>query len=833
MRTLNLMVVTGLIAGTATLVSAGDSGTDHFEAKVRPVLVEHCSKCHGAEQDTNGLRLDSRQAMLSGGDRGPAIVPGAPQESLLVQAIHYQNKDLQMPPHEQLPEHVIADIVAWIQQGAVWPQLTASADQSESSKGRHWAFQPVESVSPPVDTSEWSEHPIDQFIIAKIRQEGLVPGQVADKRTLVRRIYLDLIGLAPTPAQTDAFLHDTSPDALDKLISRLLASPHYGERWGRHWMDVIRYSDTSGDSSDCPVPEMFRFRDYVIDAINEDKSYDRFLHEQLAGDQLADQNPHLPRAEPVIATGFIALAKRFGTRPYQYRHLEIEDMIDCMGRALVGLTMRCARCHDHKFDPMTNEDYYALYGIFDSSLYSFSGSEATKVRQNLVSLLYPQKEFLQRRGEYDKKHAELNRNIRNIEQEDPLAKQVTELNAKIDDLNKKVEELKKSAQDTTQLAEQLQPLTAERDEINTQLQQKLKEPRNRLAQFQQENRPLVNMVAFAATEGEAKDAQVHLQGDHKNLGEVVQRDIPRFLSGGTSLEIPEGTSGRLQFAQWLTDRNNPLTARVMINRIWHYHFGKGIVGTPSDFGLRGEPPTHPELLDWLAGQFVDQGWSIKAMHRLLMRSKAYRLTSRHVAENAEVDPDNKLYWRYDRRRLDAETIRDCMLAASGNLRHDRPTAHPFPPQHQWRFTQHAPFKAVYQSRHRSVYLMTQRVQRHPFLGIFDGADTNVSTDKRTQSIIPQQALYLMNNPFVREQARGFAQRLITASESTEQRIEQAHRVAWGRSAHEPEIEKGRRYIETYKKQLEADGAKPTEIDQEAWTSFARIMFMSNEFLCVE
>jgi hypothetical protein len=717
--------------------------------------------------------------------------------------------------------------------GLIAGSVTLVSADSELSAGLHWAFQPVKSANPPVDTSGWSDHPIDQFIIAKIRHAGLVPGQVADKRTLVRRIYLDLIGLAPTPAEIDDFLHDTSPDAVDKLVSRLLASRHYGERWGRHWMDVIRYSDTSGDSSDCPIPEMFRFRDYVIDAINEDKSYDRFLHEQLAGDILADENPHLPRAEPVIATGFIALARRFGTRPYQYRHLEIEDMIDCMGRALVGITMRCARCHDHKFDPMTNEDYYALYGIFDSSLYSFSGSESSKKRQNLVSLLYPQQEYRQRKEEYDKKHAELDRNIMNIEREDPLAKRVAELNSKIDNLNKKVEELKKSGQDTTQPAEQLQSLTAERDEANTQLQEKLKQPRDLLVRFQQENRPLVDMVAFAATEGEAKDAKVHLQGDHKNLGGVVKRDIPRFLSGGTSLEIPEGTSGRLQFARWLTDRNHPLTARVMINRIWHYHFGKGIVGTPSDFGLRGEPPTHPELLDWLAGQFVERGWSIKAMHRLIMRSKTYRLSSRHVAGNAAVDPDNKLYWRYDRRRLDAEEIRDCMLAVSGNLRRDRPAAHPFPPQNQWKFTQHDPFKAVYESQHRSVYLMTQRVQRHPFLGIFDGADTNVSTDKRTRSIIPQQALYLMNNPFVRDQARGFAQRLIGASESTEQRIEQAHRLAWGRSARAPEIEKGRRYIETYKKQLETDGAKPVEIDLEAWKSYARIMFMSNEFLCVE
>jgi hypothetical protein len=707
--------------------------------------------------------------------------------------------------------------------------LVSAAD----SRTDHWAFQPVKSAHPPVDTSGWSDHPIDQFIIAKIRHAGLVPGQVADKRTLVRRIYLDLIGLAPTPEEIDDFLHDTSPDAVDQLVSRLLASPHYGERWGRHWMDVIRYSDTSGDSSDCPIPEMFLFRDYVIDAFNEDKSYDRFLHEQLAGDILADENPHLARAEPVIATGFIALARRFGTRPYQRRFLEIEDMIDCMGRATMGLTMRCARCHDHKFDPMTNEDYYALYGIFDSTLYSFSGSEATKSRQNLVSLLYPQQEYRQRKEEYDKKHAELDRNIMNIEREDPLAKRVAELNGKIDKLNKKVEELKKSAQDTTEPAEELESLTAKRDEANKQLQEKLKRPRNLLAQFQQENRSWVNMVAFAATEGEAKDANVHLQGDHKNLGGVVERDVPRFLSGGTSLEIPEGSSGRLQFARWLTDRNHPLTARVMVNRIWQYHFSKGIVGTPSDFGLRGEPPTHPELLDWLAGQFVDRGWSMKAMHRLIMGSKTYRLSSRHVASNAAVDPDNKLYWRYDRRRLDAEAIRDCMLAVSGNLRRDRPAAHPFPPQKHWRFTQHDPFKAVYESQHRSVYLMTQRVQRHPFLGIFDGADTNVSTDKRTRSIIPQQALYLMNNPFVRDQARGFAQRLMGASESIQQRIEQAHRLAWGRSARAPEIEKGRRHIETYKKQLKADGAKPAEIDLEAWTSYARIMFMSNEFLCVE
>ena len=833
MRREQLLCAVGLFALLASLVSADELPTDHFEAKVRPILVKHCLKCHGAEKDSGGLRLDSREALLTGGDRGPSIVAESPDESLLVDAIRYHNDDLQMPPNGPLPEHVVGDIIEWIRQGAVWPATNSTAVVDEISADPHWAFQKVRSQHPPVDTTHWSNHPIDQFISAKIGQMGLLPGKRADKRTLVRRVYLDLIGLAPTPSEIDEFLHDTSPDALDKLISRLLASAHYGERWGRHWMDVVRYSDTAGDSSDCPIPEMFRFRDYVIDAFNADKPYDRFLHEQLAGDILADSNPDQPRAELVIATGYIALARRFGTRPYQYRHLEIEDMIDCTGRALLGITMRCARCHDHKFDPMTNDDYYALYGIFDSSLYSFSGSEASKSRQNLISLLFPQKEYRQRKEAYDKGITKLTKSVTDIESEDPLAKRLKELNSQIEDLNKAIEEANKAGADSADSAEQLSSLTAQRDETNKQLQQKLQNPRDALQRFRTANQPFVTNVAFAATEGEPGDVKVHLQGDHESLGALVKRNSPRFLSQGKSLQIPEGSSGRLQFARWLTNQDNPLTARVMVNRIWQYHFGKGIVGTPSNFGLRGAAPTHPELLDWLATQFVKRRWSIKAMHRLIVGSKTYQLASQHVPSNITVDPDNHYYWRYDRHRLDAEVIRDCMLAVSGNLRRDRPEGHPFPPQNKWTFSQHNPFKAVYRSQHRTVYLMTQRVQRHPFLAVFDGPDTNLSTATRTRSIIPQQALYLMNNPFVREQSKGFAQRLIVETESVDQRIQQAHLLAWGRSARKTEVEKGRAYIEQYQKQLVAHEAKPAEIELDTWTSYARIMIMSNEFLCVE
>ncbi len=708
---------------------------------------------------------------------------------------------------------------------------------SESFSGRdHWAFQPLRQELPPDDPSGWAEHELDKFVIAKLSEKNLHPVKLADKRPLIRRVYLDLIGLPPTPEETAAFLADESADAYSKLVDRLLSSRHYGERWGRHWLDLVRYADTAGENSDCPVPEMYLYRDYVLDSFNADKPYDVFLQEQLAGDILAEANPQANFAERKIATGYIALAKRFGSRAHSDRHMEIGDIIDCTGRGLMGITMGCARCHDHKTDPMSNKDYYALYGLFKSTKYSFTGAEETKVRQNLVSLIYTHDEYLARKKTYDEHAGPVKEKIKELEGVNPLTTRIQELKRQIVKLENQIKAGQNAGEDVTQLRQELEKHQLAMGKTGEELEARLRPLRAELAKIDETFAPLIQTVAFAASEGKPTDAPLLESGDPDLPGDVVQRGVPLFLCDAISLDIPAASSGRIEFANWLTEPRTTacgLTARVMVNRLWQHHFGRGIVSTPSNFGLNGQAPTHPELLEWLAVQFVERGWSIKTMHRLIMLSKTYRLSSHYNADNAAVDPDASLLWRYRRYRLEAEVIRDSILAVSGKLDRNRSGPHPFPPATEWRFTQHRPFKEFYPSIHRSVYLMTPRNRRHPYLAIFDGADPNVTTGLRTRSISPQQALYLMNSPFVREQAEAFAARLIDWSNVAEERIDQAHECTLARAATPVEIDKGIAYLENYEEQLQRDGIPPEGRETACWTSYARLMLASNEFIYVE
>ncbi len=477
----------------------------------------------------------------------------------------------------------------------------------------------------------------------------------------------------------------------EKLVDRLLASPAYGERWGRYWLDVAHYADTAGETADYPVPQAYRYRDYVIDSFNSDKSYDQFVREQVAGDLLP--GPPEKAGERLIATGFIACARRFGFDPQNYHHLTIDDTIDTMGKAVLGLTVACARCHDHKFDPISQSDYYALYGIFDSTKYPFPGSEEKKAPSDFPKLPGG----------------------------DPV---------------------------------------------------------------------------YAVGEGTPHNVPVFKRGDPKNPGPEAPRLVLQIL-GGQTLPADGKGSGRLQLAEWLTDPKNPLTARVMVNRIWQHHFGEGLVRSPNNFGKQGRPPTHPELLDTLADQFVRSGWSVKAMHKMILLSRTYQLSSDDDAGDRTIDPANESLWRYDRRRLDAEAIRDSLLAVSGALDRTPAEAHPFPPQNTWGFTQHNPFQAVYETNHRSVYLMTQRLRRHPFLALFDGADPNASTGQRNTTTVPTQALFFLNDPFVHAQAEKFAARLLQAAADDAARIDLAHRLAYGRPATLDESRAGEMYLRKY------------------------------------
>ncbi|HTU90288.1 MAG TPA: PSD1 and planctomycete cytochrome C domain-containing protein [Gemmataceae bacterium] len=772
-----------LIASRARAQSEAET---FFETRIRPVLAGTCFKCHGGNKINGGLRVDTRQALLRGGQSGPAVTPGAPERSLLIQALrHTAQAQIKMPPNQKLPDSTIADFVRWVKEGAIWPAAAPGVDVFAA--GKHWAFLPVRKPQPPRDPSGWASGPLDCFIAAGQRQRGARPVEPADRRTWLRRVTFDLLGLPPTPKEIAAFLADPSADACARVVDRLLASPCYGERWGRHWMDLVRYADTAGDNADYPIPEAALYRNYVIDSFNADKPYDEFLREQLAGDLLARQGPPDKYAERIIATTYLALSRRYLTAPYEQWHLTLEDTIDATGRAFLGLTLRCARCHDHKFDPIRQGDYYALYGIFASTQFPYAGSEefASKKfpRDHFVPLL-PPAQAQPKLEAHRKKLADLRSQIARMEKEDPR-------------------------------------------------QAKLAPLRSELFALERTNLPADLPGAYAVSDGKPTDVPLQRSGDPERPGPVVKRGIPKFLTGSRPFVIPPGSSGRLELAHWLTAPENPLTARVMVNRIWQHHFGKGLVPTPSNFGLNGQPPSHPELLDWLASRFIESGWSIKAVHRLIVLSQTYRLSSAPDSANCARDPANSSYWRFDRRRLDAEAIRDAMLAVSGTLDLSRPGRHPFPPLATWTWTQHAPFKQVYPSRRRTVYLMTQRLQRHPFLALFDGPDTNVTTDTRTRSTVPLQALYLMNNPFVTEQAKALATRLLRGSPELRQRVRQGYELAWGRLPVDSEIEAVRHYLERYEQELGRLDVPLQTRELEAWTSLARMLLGTNEFVYVD
>jgi hypothetical protein len=765
---------------------ADEPAETFFELKVRPVLATECFRCHGGEKTSSGLSLASREVMLKGGDRGPAIVAGDPDRSLLIRAIRRTHDEVRMPPKKRLADETVADFVRWIAEGAAWPSSprgkTLGGTGPSATAARHWAFEPVKAVVPPSDPTDWSGRPVDRFIAARRAAAGLQPVRRADRRTLIRRATFDLIGLPPTPGEIDAFVSDGSPDGFVRVVDRLLASPHYGERWGRHWMDVAHYADTAGDNADYPVPEVIRYRDYIIDAFNRDEPYDRFVSEQLAGDVLARGKSGRDYADSVAATAFLALSRRYGTGPYELWHLTLEDAIETTGRAFLGLTLRCARCHDHKFDPVTQRDYYTLYGMFASTSFPWAGSEETHSkgfpRMKFVPLVEPARAEPALKA-YRERLAELERAFPALE----------------------------SAQ-------------------NESARSRLAELKRESSRLKRTSLPPSLPGAYAVSEGQPTDVPLQRRGEPENSGPVIPHGVPRFAFLGCTAPPPlaSGSSGRYELARWLTRPDHPLTARVMVNRIWQQHFGRGIVATPSNFGVRGEPPTHPELLDWLAARFVRDGWSIKAIHREIVLSETYQLSSDHDPRQAALDPDDRWLWRFPRRRLDAESIRDAMLAVSGRLATDRPGRHPFPPIEDWQWTQHDAFKTVYPSNHRSIYLMTQRLIKHPFLALFDGPDTNSSTDIRSRSTVPLQALYFLNNPFVLECAEGLAGRMIAAGGDPARRLAIGFELAWGRMSEPREVDRALRHIR--------DAASVTA-EREAWMSLARILLTANEFLYID
>lgn len=704
-----------------------------FEEKIRPLLAGTCAECHGSQTTEAGLRTDRLAFLSTGGDSGPALVHGDPDGSLIIDAVRRTEEMASpMPPDEPLSEGEIADLAEWVRRGAPWPfadRVHVIRDR-EAAASDHWSLQPVS--APPIPDGN-GPSPVDRFIDRGLAQRGLTAAPAADRRTLIRRVTYDLLGLPPSPEEVEAFVSDPRSDAFPRLVDKLLARPEYGEKWGRHWMDLVRYADTAGDNSDFPIPEAALYRDYIIDCFRGDVPYDQFLLQQVAGD-LLEAETALERDRNRIATGYLAISRRFGSLSENYpQHLTIEDTIDNLGRTVLGLTMSCSRCHDHKFDPLSQADYYALYGIFDSTRYPFPGIELEQQPRDFVSL------------------------------------------------------------ETAGVHHQAGDL------------------------------------AYAVAEGQPHNVRLHVSGNPEKLGDEVQRGFIAVL-GKAELD-PESLqqSGRLPLARWLTSPDNPLTARVMVNRIWQYHFGRGLVSTPSDFGSRGSPPTHPELLDWLAARFIQSGWSVKAMHREMLLSDVYQRGSRaaeaQTAINHGIDPNNEFLWRFSRRRMTAEEIRDTLLEIAGELDHSLPAGlHPFPPKEQWKFTQHHPFDATYETQHRSVYMMTRRLKRHPFFAVFDGPDRNATTPVRTSATTTLQALFMINDPLLHEQATGVAERIASSASGDPERIEFAFRLLLGRPAEADEIQTVLRSLENLR--TVAD-------ESQVWQATARALLRMNEFLYID
>jgi cytochrome c553 len=772
-----------------------NADTEFFEKKIRPVLVDQCYKCHSASAKKlkAGLLLDSQDGMLKGGETGPAITPGKPNQSLLIKAIRWTDKDLQMPAKEQLSKDVIADFERWVATGAVWPEqgskvASAAAGVNYAANYDHlrkelWSWQPVtDPPAPDVTNAKWSRDDIDRFILARLEEKGLEPSPHADKLALLRRATYDLTGLPPTPDEIDAYLRDPTPDAFTKVVDRLLDSPRFGERWGRHWLDVARYAESSGMSRNYVYYYAWRYRDYVIDSFNKDKPFNRFVREQIAGDLLPASDA-ATKDQLAVATGFLAVGPRdFNERnPRQFQMNSVDEQIDTLGRAIMGTTIACARCHDHKFDPIPTAEYYALAGIFTSSD-EFSGID-------------------RRRG------ARL----------DPYTDdQLIKLTGYTPDPTPKKE--------------------ADADEMRAQARRAYTKMMTSAKFGQGYTQPMTppKPVAMGVKdESRPGDIRVLLRGEVDHPGDTVKRGFLTIPSMGNVPAISTGESGRLELAIWLTRPDNPLTARVMVNRIWQHLFGTGLVRSVDNFGTTGDRPTHPELLDHLATRFVNDGWSVKRMIRAIMLSSAYQQSATFDRAKYNLDPDNKLLWRMNQRRLEAEAIRDGMLAASGKLTLQAPigsVALDLPPV-EVRPGRFNPSEILASMNFRSVYLPVFRNAVPDVLEAFDFADPNAVSGARDVTTVAPQALFMLNNAFVTGHAQAMAYRVATQAAKTDgARVDLAYKLALGRPASSSERDRAVSYVWNYLRDPAASRGKTDEKAKvDAWASLCQALMASAEF----
>ncbi len=1093
-----------------------------FESKVRPILIDRCLECHGAEKAKAGLRLDLGPQALAGGDSGVAIVPGKPDESLLIQVVRYTG-DLKMPPRSKLPDAEIALLVDWVKQGAIWPQVATEGASGGAPRNtgaitdedrRFWAFQIPQSTDPPFNrNTAWVREPLDRFVLSALEKAGLAPAPAADRRTLIRRATLDLHGVPPTPREVADFLQDDSPLAFERVVDRLLASPRYGERFGRHWLDVVRYADSNGLDENLAYANAFRYRDYVVQSLNADKPFDQFLHEQLAGDLLPSTGRVEELLERTVATGFLSLGAKMLAEddPVKMQMDIIDEQVDTLGRAVLGLTMGCARCHDHKFDPLTQDDYYSLAGIFKSTktmenfsvvarwqelplaapdvvaaraaqqqrieqvkssiaravqtessavlgrarrglgdlllaaeaqgrldallarvqsvgppvgqpappgtllieAEDFARGNVNKVRDgygegigvlvnagqtpNFVEydlqipqagvyqielryaaaaarpnrltiggqflrsdaagqvtgswnpdtqtwfveavaalesgpvvlrienpgpfphidklVLAPVKDDRARPADFEiagKNAATLRQRplvagfIKSVMQtlathkpqpdsvwstwhefaarergESPPAPQADRLPGKIrerllaapapSNLSELAARYQQLGIEATARWEELQSREATRsltslgDEVLEAFRQALYDPdgplqppasveelfpepiRKELAAQRQEQKSLEEALpkfpeAMAVTEGKPENLRIHLRGSHLNLGAETLRRFPQVFPNSAEREVNSSQSGRLELAQWLTDRRNPLTARVIVNRVWQWHFGEALVRSPDNFGRLGERPTHPELLDFLAVRLQEQGWSLKTLHRQMLLSSTWQMSTRFDSEAAEKDPENRLWWRFNRRRLEAEALRDSILSVADTLDSNMGgTLLPTPNRAYVTSTANVN-PVVYDPPRRSLYLPVVRSALYDVFQAFDFADPSVQSGRRDTTTVAPQALFLMNSDLVLKQTRELARQLLApAEQSDSERVVELYQRALGRPPRTPEVARSLEFVQRYlqattnvAETASSAGAGALATPRErAWQALCRAVLASNEFIYVE
>ena len=722
-----------ILSFSATGALRAQSDVDFFESKVRPILVERCQQCHSAKSKrANGkLHLDSREGILKGGESGPAVVPGEVEKSRLIAAIRYGQADLQMPPKGKLPASEIAVLEDWVRRGAVYPGPAGAIAKDAGIdwvKGRQfWSFQPVREIAPPVVREKnWPRQRIDAFVLAEQEKRGLKPSQTADRRVLIRRATFDLIGLPPTPEEVDAFLADTRLDAYERLIDRLLASPQYGERWARFWLDLARYCDIAEPWAE-NKGQPWLYRDWVVRAFNDDMPFDQFVHKQLAADLL-------PGAEPQdrAALGFLGLS------PSYWKELQLdkdvikgvvaeewEERIHTLGTTFLGLTLACARCHDHKFDPISTQDYYALAGVFAS------------IRHTDVSIL-----------------------------PDAEAGQVKKAMEKVQSLQA---QLKKDKSKSAELAAKIEAIKRETPHYETSLACGVVEASLNVLP----DGP--NRTKLEYKPGVAQDVPMQIRGNPTNLGPIVPRRFLAVLSSEAPKPFAHG-SGRLELARAITSEGASLAGRVIVNRIWKQHFGAGLVETPSDFGAQGARPSHPELLDDLTARFIKNGWSLKWLHRELMLSATYRQSGAHDERMAGIDPDNRWLWRMSRRRLDIESWRDAMLAVSGSLDLQRGGK--------------ALDLADANNRRRTLYGIVKRRELNDMLRLFDFPDPTTHNAARLPTSTPLQQLFTLNSPFLRQQSSALVERLKQDASDDDARIRRAYLLLYGRPASDRQVRIG-------------------------------------------